>query len=560
MYLRSRYHRQGFSSVQERRTTPAWIRFFLFSGALLIACYILWTVTIHLLGGAGTLERTGSTLTVEERGTVTVTIDERSQRAQDGMQLFPGESVMTGPGAHAMLQMFDGTTLRMDGGAEMTIENSARGDDQSIVELIINGGAWLSVPSSRAFSGSIVRTVRTPHLLLSLEPGTETLVRPDAVWVYATEGAGVSVTLKDGRTFLVSEGQKWSIPTSGSVGENVYATREAIAGKPDDPFSIASREMLAANTKASFSSRISGDALLTVTTPAEGATFIGPLLTVRGSASSVVASVRVNGRSTLLDPATGSFAQDLVPPDDGKDIDVAIQALAHDGTVLAEIHRLVIRAPQTPPAPPSVTLPAKTGQTYYTDEVELVIRGKSPARATAIYVNDYKLQLFTPAKGEWSYVASLKLKNMIPGSNTYDVVAEDAQGRRSEAARLTIVQGQGNIGAVASSLQSSTSTVPLSDNAPLLPGSLSVTGPTPGTSHVETGTGFLLEGKTSTKTAAVYVNDYKLQLYTAGKDFWNYIASTEYQNFKKGTNTYVIVARDAAGKILDKMTYTVTGE
>jgi hypothetical protein len=72
-------------------------------------------------------------------------------------------------------------------------------------------------------------------------------------------------------------------------------------------------------------------------------------------------------------------------------------------------------------------------------ERKIVIRGKSPARATAIYVNDYKLQLFTPAKGEWSYVASLKLKNMIPGSNTYDVVAEDAQGRRSEAARLTIV-------------------------------------------------------------------------------------------------------------------------
>jgi hypothetical protein len=173
-------------------------------------------------------------------------------------------------------------------------------------------------------------------------------------------------------------------------------------------------------------------------------------------------------------------------------------------------------------------------------------------------VNDYKLQLFDPAKGTFSYLASQRLGNMKTGENIYDVYALDAGGAKSTPARITIFIGPADAMPVQpSSSAPVSSSGPLPTNTPLLPGSLSVIAPTAGTTHTETGTGFLLEGLTSGKTATMWVNDYKLQLYRPGKTTWNYIASVEFANLKRGMNTYVIVARDSDNKILDKMTYTV---
>ncbi len=217
-------------------------------------------------------------------------------------------------------------------------------------------------------------------------------------------------------------------------------------------------------------------------------------------------------------------------------------------------------ATQTPTTPsgdaPTVTSPAATGQTYRTNTEEIVIRGTSPKTAVAMYVNNYKLQLFSPEKGTWSYLASVALGNMKQGENVYSVVSEDAEGNKSAPAVITIVVGEGESGATSSSTAIDPSTLP--NNAPLAAGTLTVTGPTAGTTHAETGTGFLLEGKTSADTASVWVNNYRLQLYTAGKTTWNYIASVEYGNLKRGENTYKIVARNEKNEILDTMEYKVT--
>jgi hypothetical protein len=87
-----------------------------------------------------------------------------------------------------------------------------------------------------------------------------------------------------------------------------------------------------------------------------------------------------------------------------------------------------------------------------------------------------------------------------------------------------------------------------------------VTGPGEGTEYTFTGTGgsFLLEGTVPKETNSVWVNGYKLRLYVAGKTFFNYIADAKFSTLKKGTNTYVINARNEEGKILDTVTYTVT--
>ena len=99
------------------------------------------------------------------------------------------------------------------------------------------------------------------------------------------------------------------------------------------------------------------------------------------------------------------------------------------------------------------------------------------------------------------------------------------------------------------------------NNAPLKPGTLQITAPTAGTLHEAalsgTGVEFLIEGTVPQGTHSVWVNEYQLQLYTPGKLFFNYIASTKLQTLKRGTNTYTIVARDKAGQVLDRMEYVI---
>ncbi|MEK7218456.1 MAG: hypothetical protein AAB728_03245, partial [Patescibacteria group bacterium] len=93
----------------------------------------------------------------------------------------------------------------------------------------------------------------------------------------------------------------------------------------------------------------------------------------------------------------------------------------------------------------------------------------------------------------------------------------------------------------------------LPQNDPLAPGTLRVTGDAAQAGFSATGTGFLLEGTTVPQTDSVWVNDYRLQLYAAGKTFWNYIASPELKTLREGSNTFTVVARDSEGQILDKM-------
>lgn len=567
MYIRPRYRRPGYAVASER-TVPSWVRSVLFLAAAVLVVYLLWTAVMRLLGVGNSLERTGVILSVEERGTVTVSIDGKDQRGEDGMMLFPGESVSTGPSAHASLSFFDGTYIRLDSATDVLIDESERGNEESIVTgTLETGSVWVTTPSSRTYSGSILRSIKTARLQFDLEPGTEALLTESSVTTYATEGAGIAITLSDGRTFSISEGQHWALP-EGEVGENVYAYRTTISGAEDSAFILESRK-LAKGTTAPTGSVSSGglsDELLTLNSPTEGTTLNGPLLTIRGKAGVGVASVMVNGHATLLNPADGTFTQDLVPPDGTEDIEVTVQALASDGTILAETHRIVKRAAVAPLSAPTVTSPAKSGETFKTNAEELILRGQAPAGAVEIRVNDYKLQLFSPEKGEWSYVASIRLKNMIPGTNVFNVVATDAQGRKSDPGVITIIQGEGSTGVVTSAAGTASSgTAPvvtdpasLPNNDPISPGTLTVTAPAEGTSYtMETGSGFLLEGKTSKQTASVWVNDYKLQLYTAGKDFWNYRAEEALKTLKQGTNTYKIVARNDKNEILDVLTYTV---
>ena len=558
MYFRPR-HRHGTYPLAQEHALPRGIRLLLVLGATLFAAYLLWTLLLRILGIAGGAERAGAMLTVEDRGTVSATIDGKQQRAENGMMIFPGESVTTGPGAHASLQFFDGSRVRLNDGAEIAVTESARGSSSSSVSVALaRGSLWLMTANRKSFSGSIVWTISTPALSFTVSPGTEALLSQTSLAVYSDDGEGIAVSPAGGGAIMIGEGQQWALPTSGSaISDDLYSYRaplDAVAAR--SAFVLESRQLLLPRAVGTRSpSRSANAEILTLTLPVNGTVLNDATVNVKGTVGAGVASVLVNGYPSLLDAAKGTFALQLSPPDGQGEFEIHVQALDATRNVLDDLRRTVKRAPPAPIAAPTVTLPAKAGQTYRTTATELILRGGAPADARGIMVNDYTLQLFDPAKGEWSYVASLRLRNMLPGINVYDVYALDATGKKSASARITIIQGEGPDGVV--NVAASSAAAVSTGNAPLLPGTLTVTAPTAGTTHEETGTGFLLEGTTSATTASVWVNDYKLQLYKPGKTTWNYIVDVALNNLKKGKNVYTVVARNTEKEILDTLTYTV---
>lgn len=552
-------HRRGVYSVNRESTVQRFVRK---AGLALIALLLILssgTFILRLLGVRNTVARDAATLDPEGRGIVQITFEEGdTRRAQSRVKVYEGEVIETLSDTNANLTFFDGSFVRMDEQSEFTITDSAKGEEASRLHLRISKGSlWFAVPSSRSFTGSIIRTLETPDFRLDIPPETIAYVEGNLLAVFSSDGPGITVTIAD-EPVVIGEGQELRLPAEGEIGSDLYNYRTPLTAKTLQSIFIASsRTLWASTTKTTIGSEDalpSIDQLILVQRPTDGTFITTPSVKVEGKVSGEVATVRINAHDAALDRESLTFSQELSVPE-SEDFMISVKALATDGTVLSEkqltVHRDVALA-----ASPTITDPAKAGETYRTKEEEIVIRGQAPAGAAAILVNDYQLKLFDPEKGTWSYVASVRLGNMKPGANTYDIVGLDAEGKRSEPARLTIIQGEETpAGSTASSAGVDPTTLP--SNAPLTPGILSVTAPTSGTSHVETGTGFLLEGKTSAQTDSVWVNDYRLQLYQSGKTFWNYIASAQLGTLKRGQNTYKIVARNVKGEILDQMEYSV---
>ena len=562
-------HRHGAYPLAPESMVPSVVKWGAAVAVAAVLLYFIGSWVLHVFGIGNPVRRMPTTLTVEGRGSVNVFLeDEDMQRAQDGMKLFPGERITTGSNSHATLAFFDGTVVRLDQQSDLTIGESARGAKESTLTLQLQDGAlWIAVPSREAFSGSIVRTLETQTLIYDIPTRAEAVLSPDSAIIFSSDGPGFSVSLRgsDLESIILGEGQMIDLPSDTATIVDLYTFR-----KPLDPSvlrstfveeSRAARGVILAGAATTNIGSSEDVGFLKVEVPLQNAVLTTGTVKVSGKYGETTAQVKVNEYLALLNEETKSFSQELALPTGGGEFSIRIAALDSAGVVLEETARTVTRRVVIPVAP-TITSPAKQGETYRTQSEELVIRGRAPANAAGIMVNDYRLQLFDPAKGEWSYLASVKLGNYKQGTNVFDVVALDAEGTKSEKATITIILGEGTEGVV-SSAQSSVAAVSqdpaaLPNNDPLAPGSLSVNGPTPGTSHTATGSELLIEGSTGTATASVWVNDYKLQLYAPGKTFWNYIASAALNTMKPGQNVYKIVTRNAEGKILDRMEYTVT--
>ncbi|MFA7681536.1 MAG: FecR domain-containing protein [Candidatus Peribacteraceae bacterium] len=567
-------HRHGHYVLAETNQRGPWMR----AIALIVIVVIGIFAAMRLFawfGVGNAVRQIAVMLTVEGQGSVNVSIEGKDfKRADDQIKLYPQDRTRTSARASATLAFFDGTISRLNERTEVLITESTQGQKQSALEInLVEGSLWVATPTVQSFSGSIIRTVQTPDMRLELPSRTEAIISASSLAVFAADGLGISVWVTGSSDpILIGEGQQITLPENAIITDNPYRYRA-----PLDPLAVrspfieesrlvyAKKQQDAAETTTNTAGQLppTDEDVLELTEPQNDTVVATSTVRVAGRVNSRVQSVRINGYVVSVDAETLSFQRDVALPDSDTPT-ILVEALAGDETVLAEVRR-TIRRNREPPQPPVITQPAQSDQTYRTGNSTIEIIGEAEPDVVGIVVNDYRLQLYQPGDATWNYLASTKLDNLHTGENVFEVTAINKAGLTSEPAVITIIYNEGSTEGViedsetepTASETSSEDTAALPNNVPLLPGSLLITGPTPGAFHSATGTSLLIEGTVPESTHSVYINDYKLQLYESGKTFFNYIADTALGTMHRGTNTYHIVLRNAEEKILDEMDYTV---
>jgi hypothetical protein len=426
---------------------------------------------------------------------------------------------------------------------------------------LVRGALWTRTPGTDAFSGSVVRVITTKHYEAVVPSDADVVLGDRSVLVFNADGDGVEVSADGAESVFIGEGQQFAVPDEDDFTGNLRRFRSAM-----DPMTVRRAFIEESRTIRSLTGdepveeeAATGLDLVTIETPVDNQSISGSTVHVQGRVGARIERVRVNGYPATINRAQSTYAQELAMP--GTDtFTIRVEALDRTGVIVEQQERVVKAGAPIAAASPSITKPGKNGETVRTPLEEFDIRGTVPAGTSAVYVNDYKLQLFRAGDSDWSYLASTRLGNLKIGENVFSVIAETATGGRSAPAVLTIIIGEAGPTTGAASSAPAVPTVSentLPKNAPLQPGSVAVTSPSGGTSTTFTGTGFLLEGTTSKDTASVWVNGYQLKLYTPGKTFWNYWATAAYGTLKPGSNVYRVVARNAKNEILDAFTYTV---
>ena len=582
MRRRHRYLNRQYGGYE---TQPKLRRKIMGIAILALALFLLGKWTFAYFGVGNEIHRHGTLLTMERLNSVQVSIEGGELRqAENEQKLFPNDRITTGMSGRAMLTFFDGSAVYLNELSDLTIEESFSGEKESVLSLFLREGSiWLSAPVRESFSGSIVRTVATPKMEVSLPPGTESVITPGSIVVFAAEGIGTTIRTERGLIpVIVGEGQKLVLPSDLSPNDDLYAFRSPLDPTAiQSPFIQESRALYAGRAtvtpgEESLSSEPElapeeQDETLVVLAPENDTLLTSSTVEVQGKVGKDITRVRVNGYNAPIDRGNGTFSLELALPDEDEG-EIVIVALSEEDTAVSEVRRKVLRA-REPPPPPSIVSPASAGQTYRTSSERFTIEGKASPDTVGIVVNDYRLQLYEPGKTTWSYLASTNINNLRPGKNTYAVVAINRGGYRSDPAILTILLEPGPEGVVGEGGEESAApiteenseeeTAPpapaptLPSNSPLMPGSLKVIGPAPEAFLNATGSSFLIEGTTAPETDSLWVNDYRLRLYEPGKTTWNYIADTDLGTLHRGRNVYAIITRDSRGRILDELQYVV---
>lgn len=515
--------------------------------------------------------KTATSLEARTKDGVQVSIQGQEwQAGETGLRLYAGDAVSTKSTGDAVLRFFDGTRIRLDTNTDVEIVRADRqAEGTSILTLKIRAGRiWMATPDKAVFTGAIVRTAATENYNAEVPHSSNVLIAGALLNVVKASGLGVKTTLvaNNAVPLYIGEGQYFSLDGNAKsaieTGSDPYEFRDPITAKLlQDEFLTSSYALLLSDNKVPITG--SGTTApaddtepLVVTTPLNNESVTEKSVTVSGRVSTRVSDLLINGQSisVLKDQA---FSAEISLSKDPTSL-ITIEAKNAQGITLAKIERTVINSYKIVVEPPRIKSPVGSGQTLTTKESVIEITGEAPPNTAAIFVNDYRLQLFQAGGKTWSYLANAKYGNLVEGENIFSVTALDKDGNRSAPRSITIIYEPvgGSLGS--GTTISSSSEPPIKQNPPLKAGTLLVLTPSQGTSSETTDNELSITGTTDAETYSISVNGYTLSLYEPGSTAWKYIASTNLETMKRGKNVYRVVSRNNKGEILDVLEYTLT--
>lgn len=531
-------------------------------GILIVLALVAWgAVTLYrAFAPSVSGKRIATVLAVHGEGVRVVIGGEEEQRAESGLRLYDGDAVTTGPDT-ASLRFFDESTVILGEGSVVLLEEVIEGEGMSALALRLNRGTLLIHASTGA---QVLRTIETPLALHSIPPRTRAILVVSAIpetgeeiAVFDSSGQGIETTLRDsGRppvVVIVGEGQELHA-TPMAIREvkagtlHAYDLRSVLSEKhttsPLLSLDVGTAGSVPTETITVTESSVEqGGEQLVLLSPHDGAHLTGETVLIEGTVGLRVTSVRVNGYAAEI--TDGHFAKEIALGT-SEEVTIEVQAEDRDGLTVAS-KTLALTHDIRPPDPPRITSPGSSGSTVSVNEDSFEIVGVASEDTTGVVVNGYRLQKFVTGK-EWRYLVDPSIGNVKVGENAYVIRALDRSGNSSAPVRITILWK-------AEAAPAEDVDIPREQR--LQPGSLRITAPTDGSRFETSEPEVLIEGETSPDTVALSINGFTLTKYVAGKTTWNYIAREDYGNYKVGTNLYSVVARNAEGKILDVLRYTI---
>ncbi len=565
--LQRHRHRQYLAGNNDTRKPALLVRLSI-GAVILLIIWFLASKAINFFDGS-VARKTAAILSTGHSDSVQVSLQEEDwQRGENDLKLYAGDAVATRGSGDAMLKFFDGTKIRLDVGTDVMIVDSKNEQEgtSSISVHVRSGRIWIVTPELHSFSGAILRTVKTSSYSAEAPHSTHALLSSGLINVMRASGVGIKVSMNVKKTqseLFVGEGQYVSLSEESlrliEDGADPYDFRDPVTLELlRDEFLISSFQMKDTNSDGPVEPTLvpNNEKPLVLLSPENYAQINAKTVAVTGKVSPRITQITINGQKIAIKPDF-SFSADLSLPPDKPTFLITVEAEDAQGVPVAKIERSISNTFTVLVEPVRIKSPVGSGETLQISQPEIEITGEVSSGIAGVTVNDYRLQLFKIGSKTWSYLASTKLGNMSPGTNTYTVRAIDADGNVSVPRSITIIYAPGAPSGSGSG-SAAASQPALKQNPPLTPGVLTVEKPSPGISATIREKEIVLEGRTSAETASISINGYTLSLYLSGKTTWNYIASTELGTMKRGKNVYRIVARNAGGEILDVLEYTIT--
>ena len=327
----------------------------------------------------------------------------------DDVLMTPGDELKTSADSKAIVEFFDGTVMRVDGGANFVLNEITNTDSKKEIHLLlVNGKLWFN-KVYKDTSATLVE-VKTDSILVKSDSQNIFEVEnefDDVVRVMFGADVNVDIFAEDGKRVVETEkvGVGQEIVFSIAVLSKYWSyLSPSVLGALSDEFRLSEwfiwndkedktpTEFVKVEGSDSEFQRVEPEVLAPE-----------PLLDEGGNP--IVAPETVDGEVVKEDPSEKELAEE-------KPVSVATLSTPKIGSVSGKTN--------------------VNDKGFYVEPTRLATLSGTVSGAEKVVVNGFTLTKFKPGDTTWTYFANADFSLMKKGENVYEVVAYGANGLKSE--------------------------------------------------------------------------------------------------------------------------------